>query len=81
MFFFKKTSFRKKKIIKLITVSKYHQRKNLLLLCRAALILKQKGYMFKITIVGEKKSPDQIVEFNKVKNFLRKINLLIDMFY
>ena len=75
-FFLKKTIFKKKKIISLITVSKYHHRKNLLLLCKAALILKKKGYKFKIFLVGERKSTDQIIEFNRIKKFLKDNKLL-----
>lgn len=75
-FFFKKTTFKKKKYINFLTVSKYHYRKNLLLLCNAALILKKKGYKFKIFIVGEKKTSDQINEFNKINKFLKQKKLL-----
>ncbi len=74
--FLKKTNFKKKKIISLITVSKYHHRKNLLLLCKAALILKNKGYKFKIFLVGERKSPDQVIEFNRINKFLKNNKLL-----
>ncbi len=75
-FFKKKIIFKKNFSIKIITVSKYQQRKNLLLLCNAALILKDKGYNFKILIVGEKKTPEQVKEFNKINKFLKKNKLL-----
>ena len=75
-FFLKKTIFKPKKILNIITVSKYHHRKNLLLLCKAALILKNKGYKFKILLVGEKKTPDQVIEFKKINKFLKESELL-----
>lgn len=75
-FFSKKIIFKKKKVITLITVSKYHHRKNLLLLCKAALKLKNKGYKFKILIVGEKKLIDQKIEYTKIEKFLTKNQLI-----
>ena len=59
-----------------MTVSKYHQRKNLLLLCNAISILKDKGYKFKFILIGEKKLPDQVQEFNRVYKFLKRRKLL-----
>ena len=76
-FFSKKKRYVKKKIVHLVTVSKYHHRKNLLFLCKSILLLKQKGYKFKLSIVGEKKTIEQQQEHKKIYNFL-KINKLLN---
>ena len=47
-----------------------------MLLCKAALILKNNGYKFKILIVGENKTQDQKIEYNRINKFLKDNKLL-----
>ena len=72
----RKKNFSKKKLLNLITVSKYEKRKNLLLLCRSVLQLKKAGFKFKLVIIGEKKTNNQKKIYNIIYNFLKSNKLL-----